>query len=121
MGDQGRIPEAHGGGSRAAHVPALVRGEAPRLVRNPQPHNPQHMLACDMSAMPAHCMPITQAITGASPPQLPAAALQDNDITVKPLRLGHISAYIAKDQHSSSEDVSQRVHLMLLTFRIYLR
>lgn len=44
--------------------------------------------------------------------------MQDNDITVEPVRLGRISAYIAEDQHTSSNDVSQGVNLMLLNFRL---
>lgn len=52
-------------------------------------------------------------------PAQAAAALQDNDITVEPVRLGRIAAYVAEDQRSSLNDVSQAVHLVLLKLRLW--
>jgi hypothetical protein len=45
-----------------------------------------------------------------------AAALQDNDIIVEPVRLGHIATYIAEDQMPSVHIVSYALHLLLLSF-----
>jgi hypothetical protein len=76
----------------------------------------KHMLECNVSAMAAHRMLFIQETTGAQRKLL--LPLQDNDITTEPVRLGRIATYIAEDQQSSLNDVSQAVHLMLLNFRL---